>query len=104
LVGRGIILGHTPNCNGSGFEKFGTNNGYSNGCITMSFRPDSFYHVTVYTTPEKVDLSIIGPDTHFRTTLAFTGTFLSNDTIMGVAGDKNTATFGIFNLHQAIAN
>ena len=102
LQGRGIIMGHTPNCKGIGFEQFGVNPGFAEGCIPMEFQANSFYDIVVRTTPSKVKLRIRSKGNEAITELAFTGDYLSNDTIMGVAGDRESATFIIFNLRQHI--
>ena len=102
LHGRGIIMGHTPHCKGIGFEKFGGNPGFVKGCVPMEFQSNSFYDIVVRTTPGKIKLRIKGEVSETITELAFTGEYLSNDTIMGVAGDKKSATFIIFNLRQNI--
>ena len=102
LQGRGIIIGHTPNCKGVGFEKFGANAGYAEGCIPMQFRMNEFYRFEVTADPEKVSVAVTGPDVDEYSELAFTGEYKSFDTVMGVAFDQESSTYGIFNVLQVI--
>lgn len=99
LQGRGITVGHTNHCAmGVGFEMFGENNGYPNLCMPVDFRPNEFYDFVIETTGETVTVSVNGETISH----VFSKTMPSYDTVVGVAGDSDSATYGFFNMIQTI--
>ena len=102
LQGRGITIGHTNACSGVGFEWFGVNAGFKEGCVPVKFFPNEFYDLIVVTTPKDVAFRVRGPNVDSSAYLQFSGDYESYDTVVGVAGDHNTATYGLFNFHQII--
>ena len=102
LQGRGITIGHTPGCRGVGFEHFGINSGFEEGCIKMDIWPNTFYDVVINTYDIGVSVKIRGGGVNKSSSLKFTGDYLSYDTAMGFAFDWKSGTFGMFNVHQTI--
>ena len=104
LQGRGITFGHTNFCDGVGFEHFGVNAGFNIGCVRFDIKPNSFYELFIYTDTELVSFNVTGPNVDEGSYLEFNGSYPSFDTVMGVAEDYNSATYGFFNLHQSIGD
>ncbi|MBW1672112.1 MAG: hypothetical protein JRJ45_00450 [Deltaproteobacteria bacterium] len=105
LQGRGICIGHTSKCTGVSFEHFGAEIFDVGPCRNIAFRPNEFYDFQIDTNKKGVTWQCYGPDyielaVFFSNTFAFQDTYPSFDTVIGVAGDKRSSTYGLFNVIQ----
>jgi hypothetical protein len=102
LKGRGITIGYTNHCNGVGFELFGWNSGYPGQCLPVAFLPNDFYDFRVHTVPKSITVFVEGPGIDESISFNFEKNMPSYDTVVGVAGDTQSATYGFFNVVQTI--
>lgn len=100
LRGRGITIGHTHHCDmGVGFEMFGENNGYPDICLPIRFAPNQFYDFVVETSAESIMVSVNDKES---ISYEFAKYMPSFDTVIGVAGDSQSSTYGFFDVKQTI--
>ena len=103
LKGRGITIGHSPLGMGIGFEHFGERQFMVGEFTQLDFLPNEFYDFTVTCDKNRVRWEVEGDIIHYADMHEFSMEYPSFDTVVGVAGDAESSTYGFFNVRQVMA-
>ena len=105
LKGRGIAIGHTPLGTGVAFEHFGASKFMVGEIFPWEFMENEYYDIVIECHPKRIEWGIAGPDLqahrmHYFISMAYQG----YDTVIGVAGNKYSGTFGLSNVVQTLSD
>lgn len=99
MRGWGITAGYTHVCDGLGFEHFKPpKNSFPEGCIEVDWEDNRTYHIKVVIQGDEMKARI-DDSPWISTTIE---PYPYNDTVIGVAGDKNPSHYSLMKVQETV--